>query len=51
MDDPHPEEAPTGPRKARTDDRLHAVSKDGDMPGYNPSIAFHSLLNTSRCLA
>src|SRR5437660_4949230 len=25
---PHPEEAPTGPREARPDDRLHAVSKD-----------------------
>src|SRR6059058_5440742 len=24
----HPEEAPTGPREARPDDRLHAVSKD-----------------------
>jgi len=26
---PHPEEAPTGPREARPDDRLRAVSKDG----------------------
>jgi excinuclease ABC subunit A len=25
---PHPEEPPTGPREARPDDRLHAVSKD-----------------------
>src|SRR5258708_15050778 len=25
---PHPEEAPTGPREARPDDKLHAVSKD-----------------------
>jgi len=25
---PHPEEAPTGPREARPDDRLRAVSKD-----------------------
>ncbi len=26
--EPHPEEAPTGPRKARPDDKLSAVSKD-----------------------
>src|SRR5712671_3745282 len=25
---PHPEEAPTGPRKSRPDDKLRAVSKD-----------------------
>src|SRR5258706_13170139 len=26
--EPHPEEAPTGPREAQPDDKLHAVSKD-----------------------
>src|ERR1700687_123179 len=28
LGEPHPEEAPTGPREARPDDRLRAVSKD-----------------------
>jgi hypothetical protein len=30
---PHPEEAPPGPRKARPDDKLRAVSKDGRTHG------------------
>ena len=31
---PHPEEPPTGPRKARPDDRLRGVSKDGRRHNY-----------------
>jgi hypothetical protein len=34
----HPEEAPTGPRKARPDDRLRAVSKDVSRGGINPRL-------------
>src|SRR6266851_9068043 len=37
---PHPEEAPTGPRKARPDDKLRAVSKDGPLQDCRHAFAF-----------
>jgi hypothetical protein len=43
---PHPEEAPTGPREARPDDKLRAVSKDEAT-----ELALAPLTRTSRCFS